>query len=73
MPIKIFTGKAVLVSSSAPPRPATIEVYKPSGRVITVHNEWRSKASYPHVPAEDYVDAGELYLLPGLVECVYHP
>jgi hypothetical protein len=70
--LRVFVGTNVVLSSAAPPAPATIETSKATGRITAIHTGVaRPKhAFYAALADADYVDAGALYILPGLVECV---
>ncbi|KAI0034143.1 allantoinase [Vararia minispora EC-137] len=70
--LRVFVGKNVVLSSAAPPTPATIETSKSTGRVTAVHHEARPKGAYADLVSEDYIDAGDLYILPGLVDAHVH-
>ncbi|KAA1468042.1 allantoinase [Dentipellis sp. KUC8613] len=72
MPLQIYTGSQVLLPGSKAPQPATIEVSSDTGKIVAVHREQRSRDTYPNVDDEHWIDAGDLYLLPGLVDAHVH-
>jgi cytosine/adenosine deaminase-related metal-dependent hydrolase len=63
---RVFAGSHVLIHGADGPSPATIEV-DASGKITAVHAGKRPRTDFADV---DYVDAGDLWILPGLVECV---
>jgi allantoinase len=63
---RVFAGSRVLIHAADGPSPATIEVDL-SGNITAVHAGKRPRTDFADV---DYVDAGDLWILPGLVECV---
>lgn len=68
--LRVFTGNNVLLSASSDVVPATIEVSVATGRITAIHHERRGKDAYPE--GTEYLDAGDLYILPGLVDGHVH-
>ena|SRR5882762_3113662 len=68
----VFVGNHVLLPGSESPIPATIEVSKLTGKITGIHGQRRGKDSYPNVDFAHWVDAGEQFILPGLVEYVFN-
>ncbi|VDB85289.1 unnamed protein product [Peniophora sp. CBMAI 1063] len=68
--LRVFTGDNVLLSSSSEPGPATIEASVSTGRITAIHHERRRQDAYPE--GTEYLDAGDLYVLPGLVDAHVH-
>ena len=66
---RIFTGRHVVLPDGVP-RPATLVVDAASGTIADVREGAAARADFPDVADADWVDAGELYVLPGVVECV---
>jgi allantoinase len=69
MAYRVFTGRNVLLPDVDEPIPATILVNE-HGEITDVLSSTCLKSDYPHVSGDRFVDAGEKYLLPGLVEYV---
>ena len=68
--LRVFTGNHVLLSTSSEAVPATIEVSASTGRITAIHHERRDKDVYPE--GTEYLDVGDLYILPGLVDAHVH-
>jgi hypothetical protein len=64
----VFTSKNVLLPDHAIPQPATIKIDKTSGKITNVQLGYRHNTE--NAPDEEWIDAGEKFILPGLVECV---
>lgn len=65
----VLTSDQVLLDTSEAPSPATIEVDLASGKIVAVHKGRRDRGEhYADLSDEFWVDAGDLFLLPGLVE-----
>ncbi|KAI0074781.1 allantoinase [Panus rudis PR-1116 ss-1] len=69
---RIFTGRNVLLPGSSTPVPALIKVDKSTGRIVEVQRGAVDKSHYPNVQDEDWIDAGDSYLLPGQVDAHVH-
>jgi hypothetical protein len=63
----ILTGKNVLLPGNATPQPATIKIDKRSGKIIDVQVGYKVLGTTPDVKL---IDAGDKFILPGLVEWV---
>lgn len=68
--IRLYTGENVLLPGSQAPRPATILISSKTGKIIAVHEGRHVRADYPDIVDDHWVDAGDRYLLPGLIEYV---
>lgn len=66
----ILTGNHILLPGYDSPRAATIEVSPETGKITAVHQERRGRDAYPSVDASSWIDAGDNFILPGLVEYV---
>lgn len=64
----VLTSNNVLLSDNLDPTPATIEVDLPTGKIAAIHAGRRERSHYSAVPDDLWIDAGDLYILPGLVE-----
>lgn len=62
---RVFTSSQVCLPEG--PSPATIEVK--DGKITAVHREVLPRSRFA---GADYVDAGDQWLLPGLVDCHVH-
>ncbi|KDQ50281.1 hypothetical protein JAAARDRAFT_142213 [Jaapia argillacea MUCL 33604] len=69
---RIFSGRNVLLPDNPQPVPATVEVDLSSGKIISISPGARSKDSYPDIAAEDFIDAGDHIIIPGLVDAHVH-
>lgn len=69
MSIRVFTSSNVLLTGSTEPHPATIEVDTTTGKITAIHNKRSvSTTDYPDLTENDFHDAGDAWILPGLVE-----
>jgi len=69
--IRFYTGNNVLLPGSQVPRPATILVSASTGKIVDVREGRHGRADYADLAGDDddrWVDVGDKYLLPGLVE-----
>ena len=65
----VITSRNVLLPAHNEALPATIHIHLPSGKIFRVQpHHHGSKADCP--PDATFIDYGDLYILPGLVECV---
>ena len=64
----VFTGDNVLVDHRGDPRPATLIVDKPTGKITEIVLGRHDRAAHPDVSDDDWIDAGDKFVLPGLVE-----
>ena len=67
--MRVFTGRALLPGFDSP-RPATIEVSIQTGKITAIHRERRERDAYPGIEDVNWLDAGNKFILPGLVEYV---
>ncbi|KAG8918778.1 hypothetical protein FRC01_001656 [Tulasnella sp. 417] len=69
----IVSSNNVLLKGQKNPRPATFEVNVNTGKINAVHEGKRDKSEYyASTPDELWIDAGDLYVLPGLVDAHVH-
>lgn len=69
MPTLVVSSNNVLLKGLKKPQPATFEVNLDTGKIDAVHEGKRDKSEYyASTPDELWIDAGDLYVLPGLVE-----
>lgn len=69
----IVSSNNVLLKGQKKPQPATFEVNLVTGKIDAVHEGKRDKNEYyASTPDELWVDAGDLYVLPGLVDAHVH-
>jgi allantoinase len=66
---RVFVGSHVLLAGASDPAPGTIEVAA-DGTILNTHTSLRPCSDYPSLKAEDYIDAGDRWILPGIVEYV---
>ena len=74
--IRFYTGNNVLLPGSQVPRPATILVSASTGKIVDVREGRNARADCADLTGDDdhrWVDVGDKYLLPGLVEYVPPP
>ena len=73
--IRFYTGNNVLLPGPQVPRPATILVSTSTGKIVDVREGRHARADYADLAGDDdrWVDVGDKYLLPGLVEYVRSP
>jgi hypothetical protein len=76
--IRFYRGNNVLLPGSQVPRPATILVSASTGKIVDVREGRHAslRADYADLAGDDddrWVDVGDKYLLPGLVEYVPSP
>jgi allantoinase len=64
----VITSQNVLLPAHTDAQPATIYVDLQLGKISRVHLCHSSKADCPD--GATFIDYGDLYILPGLVECV---
>jgi hypothetical protein len=68
--IRAYTGDNVLLPGNQAPCPATILISTKMGKIIAIHEERHVHADYPDIPVDCWIDTGDRYLLPGLIEYV---
>ncbi|KAG8922433.1 hypothetical protein FRC02_011859 [Tulasnella sp. 418] len=68
----VVTSSNVLLPGQDNPSPATIEVDLTTGKFSAVHNEKKNHSDYQNVSDTNWIDAGDLYILPGLVDAHVH-
>ncbi len=66
----VFTGRHVVLGDGQPPRAATVIADVDTGKIIDVLDRTSSRAEFPDVNDADWTDAGDLHILPGIVEYV---
>lgn len=66
--ILVFTSSNVLLPGSDHPKAATLEVDKATGRIKSLREQRADRSDYPHISEDSWQDAGDKWILPGLVE-----
>lgn len=66
MPVTIFTGRNVLLPGCDDPKPATIIVDIATGKITDIQDAYLDRIQFP--ADVTWIDAGDKYILPGLVE-----
>jgi allantoinase len=67
----ICSGRNVLYAGATVPRPATITINPETGKIIDILPSYRTRSSNDE-DGITWIDAGDKFVLPGLVECVIH-
>ncbi|RPD55615.1 allantoinase [Lentinus tigrinus ALCF2SS1-7] len=67
----VFTGRNVVLGGGQP-RPATVIADVESGKIIDVLDKVSSRAEFPDVGDAHWTDAGNHYILPGIVDAHVH-
>ncbi|KAH9965112.1 allantoinase [Lactifluus volemus] len=70
--IRAYTGDNVLLPGNQAPCPATILISTKMGKIIAIHEERHVHADYPDIPVDCWIDTGDRYLLPGLIDAHVH-
>jgi allantoinase len=75
MPRRIFTSDHVLLPGASDPSPATVIVDVASGKITSVEHGKKLQSDFADADVDeaDFIDAGDLWILPGLVEYVHLP
>jgi allantoinase len=68
MHVTIFTGKNVLLPECDNPQPATIIVDTATGKITDIRDGCLDRNQFPADQDATWIDAGDKYILPGLVE-----
>lgn len=69
----VFTGENVCLHHEDPPCPATLIVDKSTGKIAQIIPGRADRDAHPQVQDADWIDAGDKFVLPGLVEYVLSP
>ena len=64
----VVTSHHVVLPDEEIARPATLEIDIGSGKILNIYPSKGDRSKYPSLNDEDWIDAGDLYILPGLVE-----
>ena len=70
--LQVYVGNNVLLPGSPVPRPATVLISTKTGKIIDVREGRHVRADYADIADDDshWVDVGDKYLFPGLIEYV---
>ncbi|KAI8971321.1 allantoinase [Trametes punicea] len=68
---RIFTGRNVVLSGGQP-RPATVIADVSTGKIIDILDGAKPRSSFPELGDVDCIDAGDMYILPGVVDAHVH-
>jgi allantoinase len=71
--LRAYTGNNVLLPGASLPRPATVLVSTNTGKIIDVREGRHARTDFAHLDDDRWVDVGDKYILPGLVEYVGLP
>ena len=66
-----ITSKNVILPGDDRPQPATLVVDSESGTIVAITNAYnvRDSETFRKFSNEQWIDLGDKFLLPGLVEC----
>ncbi|KAH8115738.1 allantoinase [Phellopilus nigrolimitatus] len=70
--VLIFTSDNILLTGSQKLAPATLIVEKSTGKILEVKETRSTRADFPEIADDDWVDAGDRWILPGLVDAHVH-
>lgn len=65
---RIISGNKVLLPDQDQPQPATIVLDPSTGKIVNILTKASVKADFPDVAAEDWIDAADNIVMPGIVE-----
>ncbi|TFK21957.1 allantoinase [Coprinopsis marcescibilis] len=68
----VCTGTRVLLPDQDIPVPATIVIDKSTGRIIDVQQKFSTRKDFSNPQISSWIDAGDLVVLPGLVDAHVH-
>ena len=68
MRLLVLTSRNVLLPAHDEPVPATITADPSTGKIIAIEPHHSSPDAFADSKRYEFVDAGDLYILPGLVE-----
>ena len=66
---RVFTGHNVVLSDGQP-HPATLIADVATGRIVDIFGRVSARTDFPDIGDADWIDAGNKYILPGIVEWV---
>lgn len=69
---RVFTGRNVVLSDGQP-RPATVIADAATGKITAILHKTSIRSDFPDIDHAHFIDAGDKYILPGLVEYVLSP
>ncbi|KAI0824959.1 allantoinase [Trametes gibbosa] len=69
---RVFVGRNVVLSDGLP-HPATVVTDPATGKIVDIIPEITPRSAFEHISDDaDYIDAGDSYILPGLVDAHVH-
>ena len=68
--MRVFTSNKVLLPGNEDGVPATIVVNTASGKIVENRQQRSVRSDFPGIPDQCWIDSGDKWLLPGLVEFV---
>lgn len=66
MPNRVFTGYNVLVDGELCRAAVIVDIT--TGKIVDIRSGVHERQDFPDIDDNDWIDAGERYILPGLVE-----
>ncbi|KAG9221112.1 hypothetical protein CCMSSC00406_0005449 [Pleurotus cornucopiae] len=68
----VCTGDKVVLPGARDPQPATIAIDTTTGIIIDVQHARSGRSAFPDIPDDQFIDAGDRLILPGLVDAHVH-
>ena len=69
--VLFVTGNNVLLPGHDGPQPATLKIDVGSGKITDIQHKHIIGSNFASELSIKWIDAGDQYILPGLVECVH--
>ncbi|PAV20598.1 allantoinase [Pyrrhoderma noxium] len=70
--LRVFTSNKVLLPGNEDGVPATIVVNIASGKIVEIRQQRSVRSDFPGIPDQCWIDSGDKWLLPGLVDSHVH-